>query len=132
MQIVVDTSAIIAVLTSEPERALLVETTRGAELVAPSSVHWEIGNALGAMLEQGRIKLPQARRALEAYREIPIRMVDVDLEAALEQAFLHKIYAYDAYLLVCALRQRCPLLSLDRGLLRAAVAAGIQIIEVKK
>ena len=43
MSCVIDTSAIIAVLLSEPERAALIRATKGAELVAPASVHWEIG-----------------------------------------------------------------------------------------
>ena len=132
MELVVDTSVIIAVLTSEPERAALVKQTRGAELVAPKSVHWEVGNALGAMLKRKRISLDQALQAVDSYHQIPLRMVEVDLEAALEIADTHGIYAYDAYVIGAALRQRCALLALDKGLLRAARAAGCRVIEVRK
>ncbi len=52
--VVIDTSAIIAVLVSEPERGPIVRATIGQELVAPGSVHWEVGNALSAMLERRR------------------------------------------------------------------------------
>ena len=76
---VIDTSAIVAVLLSEPERAMLVRVTRGAELVAPASVHWEIGNALSAGLKRRRLTLAEGQRALTAYAAIPIRFVDVDL-----------------------------------------------------
>jgi predicted nucleic acid-binding protein len=132
MELVIDTSVIIAVLISEPERAALVEETRGAELVAPESVHWEVGNALGAMLKRKRISLDQALRAVDVYRQIPLRMVEVDLEAALQIADTHGVYAYDAYVIAAALRQRCAMLALDKGLLRAARAAGCRVIEVSR
>jgi predicted nucleic acid-binding protein len=40
------------------------------------------------------------------------------------------IYAYDAYFIACAQRRRCPLVSLDRGLLAAAAGVSVQTIEV--
>ncbi len=132
MELVVDTSVIIAVLTSEPERAVLVEETRGADLVAPESVHWEVGNALGAMLRRKRIAIEQAFGVLDLYHQIPLRLVEVDIGAALEIADRHGIYAYDAYVIAAALRQRCALLALDRGLLRAARASGCRVIEVSR
>ena len=130
MNLVVDTSVIIAVLTSAPERAALVRLTRGAELVAPASVHWEVGNALTAMFKRGRINRTQISQVLRDYARIPVRYVDVPLDEALELGIEHGLYAYDAYVLACAMSQRCRLASLDRGLLRAAAAAGIGVLEV--
>lgn len=52
MDIVIDTSVIIAVIANEPEKGDLVELTKGANLIAPLSVHWEIGNAFSAMLKR--------------------------------------------------------------------------------
>lgn len=131
MVLVIDTSALVAVLVSEPERSVLVRATRGADLVAPGSVHWEVGNALTALLKRRRATLAQAQKAVAAYAAIPIRLVDIDLAWALEIAADHALYAYDAYLITCALAQRAPLLSLDRGLIRTAAAAGVEILEVK-
>ena len=130
MDIVVDTSIIIAVIAHEPQRDALIELTRGADLLAPASVHWEIGNAFSAMLKRNRIDLEQAMQAISAYRQIPIRFVDVELEDTLAIAAQYDIYAYDAYLIRCGLKFNAPLLSLDRGLLQAAGQAGIQVIEV--
>lgn len=128
MACVIDTSAIIAVLLSEPERAMLVRVTRGTELVAPASVHWEVGNALSAVLKRRRFTLAQGQRALTAYAAIPIRLVDVDLALSLELASEHALYAYDAYLLTCALQHRAPLLTLDTGLIRTANTLGIDLV----
>jgi predicted nucleic acid-binding protein len=58
LNIVVDTSVIIAVISNESQKDRLIELTKGADLVAPPSVHWEIGNAFSAMLKRGRLTLP--------------------------------------------------------------------------
>ena len=130
MNLVIDTSVVIAVLASEPERKLLVRKTVGVDLIAPDSVHWEVGNALAAMLRRKRINLAQIRSLLKTYEEIPIRFVEVDLLDAMEIAAVHSLYAYDAYILSCARENRCKLISLDRGLLNAARNAGLSTIEV--
>lgn len=130
MELVIDTSAIIAVLIRESHRAALIEVTAGSDLLAPPSVHWEIGNAFSAMFKRRRLTLRQAHRALEAYRRIPIRFSEVGLGQALEVSTSLDIYAYDAYVIACALQHRCALLSLDRGLVEAAARAGIATMEV--
>jgi predicted nucleic acid-binding protein len=132
MDIVVDTSAIIAVIANEPEKEALVELTTGADLIAPHSVHWEIGNAFSAMLRRERIKVEQAIQAVKLYQQIPIRFVDVELEETLKIANALGIYAYDAYLIRCALKYRAPLISLDRNLVNAAKEMKVKVIEVRK
>lgn len=130
MKLVVDTSVLIAVLTSEPERAILVQLTQGVDLLAPASIHWEVGNALVAMLKRKRMAVDQLRQVIRAYGKIPIRFVDVDLEGSLEIAASHNLYAYDAYVIACARENRCKLISLDKGLLHAARAVGVGLLEV--
>ncbi len=130
MRLVIDTSAIIAVLVNESTKSRLVEITRGAALLAPASVHWEVGNAFAAMFKRKRVRMSQVRKALAAYGDIPLRFIGVDLESSLELADRLKIYAYDAYVLACAQTQRCPILSLDGGLTEAAGLAGLDVVEV--
>jgi predicted nucleic acid-binding protein len=128
--VVIDASAIIAVIADEPERKIIVEATVGSNLLAPAAVHWEIGNAFSAMLRRGRITLEQARRAIRIYYQIPIRLVDLELLDALDIAAQHSIFAYDAYLIACAERYRLPLMTLDRGLVTVARSRGTTLIEV--
>jgi predicted nucleic acid-binding protein len=45
MDIVIDTSALIAVNVGEPERSLIIQITEGNTLIGPGSIPWEIGNA---------------------------------------------------------------------------------------
>jgi predicted nucleic acid-binding protein len=130
--IIIDTSAIIAVVAGEPERETLIEHTRGVDLLAPPSVQWEIGNALSAMLKRQRISLDQATKALSAYQQIPLRFVDVELDESLEIAADLGIYAYDAYLIRAALKYRSPLLTLDTYLIDCAKQMKARVIEVRK
>ncbi|MDH7485062.1 MAG: type II toxin-antitoxin system VapC family toxin [Anaerolineae bacterium] len=131
MDIVVDTSVLMAIIANEPEKERLIELTQGSDLIAPHSVHWEIGNAFSAMLRRKRITVEQALRAIEVYRRIPIRFVDVELETSLQVADRLGIYAYDAYLIQCALRYRSPLLSLDENLINSARRIKVRVLEVK-
>ena len=130
MNIVVDTSVLIAVIVNEAEKRALVAQTRGAELFAPRSLHWEIGNAFSAMFKRQRITVEQAKTAIEIYQKISLNLVDVDLAQALELAAQLNVYAYDAYVRACAIEQKCPLLTLDGGLMRAAKTLGIDVLEV--
>lgn len=130
MDVVIDTSAIIAVIANEPIRPKLIAATVGATLFAPASVHWEVGNAFAAMLKRRRIDLVQAVQALEGYQQIPVRFVDVGLKDSLTLAQRYSLYAHDVYVVECALKLRCDLLALDRGLIEAAKLAGLNVMEV--
>jgi len=131
MNLVVDTSVIIAVITNEEHKKQLIKLSKGADLIAPSSLHWEIGNAFSAMLKRKRISLKQAITALAVYQKIPIRFSEVELDTALELSSRLNVYAYDAYFIGCALKHKSPLTTLDSGLLDAAKRAGAAIKEVK-
>jgi predicted nucleic acid-binding protein len=130
--IVIDTSAIIAVIAGEPERDSLIQRTQGADLITPPSVHWEIGNALSAMFKRQRISLGQALEALSIYQQIPLRFVNVELDESLRIARELDIYAYDAYLIQAALKYRSPLLTLDHYLIECAKQKKARVIEVNR
>jgi len=63
--------------------------------------------------------------ALAGYRQIQIRFYDVELEMALELSSKLNLYAYDAYVIGCALEHNSPIVSLDGVLLDAAERAGV-------
>ncbi len=130
MNRVVDTSVLIAVVANEPQKAALIAHTQGAQLFAPASLPAEVGNAFSAMLKRGRITLPQAQAALAAYRQIAVTLWEIDLDDALQLAARLNIYAYDAYVIACALRLNAPLLTLDGGLKTAAQTAGVTLVGI--
>ena len=130
MDLTVDTSVVMAVVLNEPSKTELITTTKGVELLAAASLHWEIGNALSALFKRGRITLAQAEGALESYQRIPLRLIDVDLQASVALSDRYGIYAYDAYVIECARRYQTPLLSLDGPQCRVARREGIETMEV--
>lgn len=130
MEIVIDTSAILGVIAEQPEKPELVRLTRGAMLVAPSSVHWEVGNALSAMFKRRAIGMGEALTLLEAYAAIPIRMTDLALKQVVELSARLNVYAYDAYVIACAINQRAPILTLDSGLRARARELKLDVLEV--
>jgi len=130
MEITIDTSAIISVIGNERAKASIIELTVGANLVAPISVHWEIGNAFSAMFKRQAISLALAEEALEVYKSIPIKFIEVPLNRTLFLTKQFNIYAYDAYLIQCAEQTSSPLLTLDKGLITVAKNMGIQLLEV--
>ena len=130
MDIVVDTSAVMAVLANEPERDAILRLTIGTTPYAPMSLHWEVGNAFSSILKRRRMDLERVNRAIQSYAQMDIRLVDVDLTQAVALAYRFDIYAYDAYVLVCALNMRLPLLTLDKRMIAVASLAGIPLMEV--
>lgn len=130
MEIVTDTSVLIAVILNEPEKKAIVNATAGHDLVGPGSIRWEIGNAFSAMLKRRRLSLRSARQALAIFDVIPIRYLEVDVAQSLKLAHDHNIYAYDAYFLDCASRHKKPLLTLDNRLKEYGRDIGINIVEI--
>jgi len=130
VDIVIDTSALLAVIVAEPERDRIVQLTERHTLIGPGSIPWEVGNAFSAMLKQRRLELAEAQKGLKIFQAIPLRLVRVDLENAMSIADQTESYAYDAYVLDCAVRHAAPVLTLDRGLQRAARKIGVKLLEV--
>ena len=132
MYITIDTSALISVVGNEKSKKNIIEISEGCSLCAPASVHWEIGNAFAAMFKRRSLSLELAKQALAAYREIPIKFIDVLLAQALDLSHALNIYAYDAYLLQCAQQTNTSLLTLDHGLTAMAEKMGIHVLEIRQ
>ena len=130
MDIVIDTSALIAVIVGAPERDKIIGITAGNTLIGPGSIPWEIGNAFSAMFKQDRLSLGDAKMGVEIFQSIPIRYIETDIANALRLSKEINMYAYDAYLLDCAIRYKSPLLTLDSKLRAAAESIKIEVLEV--
>jgi predicted nucleic acid-binding protein len=131
MNIVIDTSAIIAVLMDEGTKKAVIEVTQDATLIAPASLPYEICNAFTAMFKRHSITIDEVINALQIFKTIPIRLVDVDLGQAVAIANEMNLYAYDAYMVEVAVRYHSPLLTLDKRLADAAKNRGLETILVR-
>ena len=129
MDVVIDTSALIAVIVGEPERDRIVEFTTGNTLIGPGSIPWEIGNAFSTMFKQNRLTLDEAQKGLLIFDSIPLRYIKPDFVKALKLSKQANMYAYDAYFLDCAIRYKAPLLTLDRKLKTSAQNLNIETME---
>ncbi len=130
MDIVIDTSALIAVIVGESERNSIVKLTTGNTLIGPGSIPWEIGNAFSAMFKRNKLNLDEAQKGLVIFENIPLRYIKPDFVNAMTISKQTNMYAYDAYFLDCAIRQKSPLLTLDRRLKKAAQSLNITTMEV--
>jgi len=130
MDVVIDTSAVVAVIVGEPERDTIVKLTTSHTLIGPGSIPWEVGNAFSAMFKRGKLTVSEAHKGLAIFGTIPIRYIQPDFALALTIAHQIDMYAYDAYFLECALRLNAPLLTMDRKLITAAKKLGIITWEV--
>lgn len=128
MQIVLDTSALLAVLFDEPERPSLITATRGAVLVAPGVLPWEVGNALVAAIRRRRLTASEASAAWASFESVPLRLLDVHIPDAVTLASESGLYAYDAYFLALARSRGLPLLTLDRRLAEAAARIHVRLV----
>jgi predicted nucleic acid-binding protein len=130
MELVIDTSALIAVIVAEPERDTIIEITKGNTLIGPGSIPWEIGNAFSAMFKQNRVSMKEADKGIEIFNTIPIRYIEPDFSKILYLSKENNMYAYDAYFLDCAIRHKAPLLTLDKKLRVIAENLNIETLEV--
>ncbi|MBO6585073.1 MAG: type II toxin-antitoxin system VapC family toxin [Gracilimonas sp.] len=130
MDIVIDTSAVLAVLLNEASRNSILSNSKGMDLIAPISIDAEIGNAISSMFKRNRLVFDEALKVLSQYHLIPIRKTSLDLKESISLSKELNIYAYDAYMLYCCIKYNSPLLSLDTTLLNHAKNKGIKTIEV--
>ena len=129
MNLVADTNIFLAIALDEPQKEHIIEVTSDAVLSAPEILPYEIGNALSAMTKRGRISKVEALAAEKAANLIPVRLVSIDIQKALEVAIEYSLYAYDAYFLLCAKSLVQSLMSLDKRMKQVARNLGINVLE---
>jgi predicted nucleic acid-binding protein len=128
--IVIDTSAILAVLLDEPEKQGVVEATMGSVLCAPASLRWEVGNAATAGVKRRRLTRERARQLITDFERVMIRELTIDSGRAVDLGLELGIYAYDAYILEAARSSGFPLLALDDPIRRNAKKLGLPLVEL--
>jgi predicted nucleic acid-binding protein len=130
MKYVVDASVVLAALLNEPKRKDVIKITKGAYLISPEIIPYEIGNAITSLIKRKRINSEIGKSIFKSFQQIPLRLVQVNIENALDIAFTFNIYAYDAYYLECAQRMHFPLLTLDNKLKNVAKSMKISVWEM--
>ena len=129
--LVIDTSAVLAVLLEEREKQAVVNATMGRILSAPASLRWEVGNAAAAAVKRRRLTAARARQLVADFEQVTIQELTIDLLRAVDLALELGLYAYDGYILEAARSSRYPLLTLDQTIQRNAKKLGLPLVELE-
>ena len=125
MDIIIDSSCIIAVLLNEDEGDKVIEKTRRANLYSAACLPYEIGNSLTSAVKRHRISAEEAVLLYNEYLKIPVRLLEPDITKAVKLAADEKHYAYDAYYIACAIDTGTALYSLDNDMMEIARKRGV-------
>ena len=129
MAFVPDASVAAAWLLPDEEAPLadLALERLATETACVPVVFWyELRNLLLAAERRGRIDERYSDVSMARIRRLPVRCPgDPEDHHTLALARSHRLTAYDASYLALAIREGCPLVSLDRRLHDAAAAEGI-------
>ena len=130
MNILLDACVILAVLLEEPEKDMVLESTKKSILVVPNVIDFEIGNALSKLYKRNIITEKDVHEAFLAYRQIPLNVKTVDMYNSMRIFCTYSIYAYDAYYLELASRLNISLMTFDSNMKAVAKKMKINILEV--
>jgi predicted nucleic acid-binding protein len=107
-------------LSARSERLLTQALDGEVRLLVPTLWHYESLNLLRSAVLRKRLTEPEAKKALHLLSEIPMEVVDPDLQGRpviLEAALRHRLSAYDASYLALADSRGVGLLTADSDLI---------------
>ena len=116
MTIVVDASAVGAMLFNEPEGATIRAHIRDETLVAPELIDYELANICVKRMRRYSDEAAETLALLEGLHHVPIARVRVPAGQVAELAAQTNLSAYDAAYLWLALSRDAELVTLDQRL----------------
>jgi predicted nucleic acid-binding protein len=109
-----------------PLAGLALDRLTTDDAIVPALWWFEVRNILVVNERRGRVSESVTRAFLRHLASLPVRVDSVPNEdEVLRLARAHRLSVYDAAYLELALRQGCPLASLDRELVAAAAAVRV-------
>lgn len=120
MAVVVDTSALAAMLFDEPEADEVRRALRGQALHAPALIHFELAHVAWKKMRRTPSNTVALLDALNGARRIPLTHSVPDMVQVAALAVAARLTPYDASYLWLARTLGLPLVTLDRELARAA------------
>lgn len=128
--IIVDASALVAwVMPDETGKDLSAALGADEDLLAPWLLWVELRNILLVSERRGRLPAGMADQIVEAIDGLGLQLDTGSSSAVvMDLARRHGLTAYDALYLETALRHGGTLASLDKALLKAAAAEGLQVL----
>ncbi len=118
-EIVVDASALAALIFREPEGEAVLHRCQGESLFAPQLLDYEMANICVTKQRRDRTRAALLARQFHAYTNLDLELEPVDIEAVQGLANQLKVTAYDAAYLWLARDRGRALVTLDKALARA-------------
>jgi len=118
--VVVDASSLAAVLFGEPRSREVEERLRGAVMVTPTLLPYELGNTCLKKIAQDPDRRSQLLEVLSYYSRMEIQEIEVPPLEVTPMAEATKLSFYDASYLWLSRSLGAPLVTLDRRLEDAA------------
>lgn len=119
---VIDASALAALVFNEPEQSEIAEQIRGASLLAPTLIDYELASVCLKKLRRYSRQRDALLAALALVKRMDIKQVRVDPAEVTILADEVGMTAYDAAYLWLSLAHRAPLITLDQKLGRVATS----------
>lgn len=123
MDIVVDASALAALLFGEPAGALLGRRLQGHALHAPRLIGYELATVAWQKLQRQPHRAVAVIEMLNAFTRLDLACADPDIAEVLTLAVATDLTPGDASYLWLARRLGAPLITLDADLARVAASA---------
>lgn len=118
MTLVVDASAVAAVLFQEPDGATIEAHTEGETLIAPHLIDYELANICWKRIRREPLAGPGLLTMLSGLTSLDIRRVEVPAVEVATLAVQTGLTAYDASYLWLAMSRDLELVTLDSQLAR--------------
>lgn len=135
-RIVIDNSALVPLFMPHESSAFPEHILRlageGANLMSPSFLAIEFGNAMLSGFRAGKLSVAQVSFAHSKLHELPIELVDFvgprTIPSIHSLAVQHGLSFYDALYLALAMEEGAALAANDKALNKAASAVGIRTL----
>ncbi|MEY4634326.1 MAG: hypothetical protein RJA55_124 [Acidobacteriota bacterium] len=118
MTLVVDASAVAAVLFQEPDGATIEAHTEGETLIAPHLIDYELANICWKRIRREPMAGPGLLTMLSGLASLGIRHIEVPAVEVATLAMQTGLTAYDASYLWLAMSRDLELVTLDSQLAR--------------
>lgn len=126
--IVIDASCVLSFLLNQDGSENVVSTVGENQLVAPSCLPFEIGNAISKLIKRKLISVYEGVSVFHEFARIPIRLIEPDIPNAIVIAGESESYAYDCYYLNIASQMVLPLFTYDDKMKETAEKRGIKCL----
>jgi predicted nucleic acid-binding protein len=119
---VVDASALGALLFGEPDGPAIADRLRGAGLIAPALLPFEVANVCVKKIRRHLDQRDALMAAFGMLERMEVGIVEIEQGEAVVLAERYGLTAYDASYLWLARRMSADMVTLDRRLAAAAAA----------